>query len=300
MLTNISQGLFRPNLLNLLIIFAFFCLVAACVFSTNRNEKKGSNENFETSTVNPELEKKSLKTNKKYEDKGDFKVEKVSLTDSRYAALDQKVKDEKLLENAAEELNRALKLPKDIIIIAKSCGIENAEFDPNNNRITICYELMNRFYNLYRLNGMNEKEADEKMFDAIRFVFLHEVGHALIHNYNLPIVSNEEDAADRCSSYINIKELGEEGVRAVLAAADAFRIDSRLSSPGKRDLAGEHLLNEQRFYNSLCMIYGSNPSRYEYFVQDGYLPEERAVRCPQEYQRTVESWVSLLAPWRKE
>jgi hypothetical protein len=275
-------------------------LVSACVFSTSRDGKKSDSESPETNAVRLDSEKKSdRKTDEKYEDKGDFKVENVSITNSRYAALDRKVKDEKLLENAAEDLNRALKLPGDITIRAQSCGVENAEFDPNNNRITICYELMERFYNLYRLEGLDEKKANEKMFDAIRFVFLHEVGHALIDNYKLPVTGNEEDAADRCSSYINIEELGEKGVRAVLAAADAFRIDSRRSSPGKKDLADEHLLNEQRFYKSLCMIYGSDPSKYEYFVKEGYLPKERAVRCPQEYQRTVESWTSLLEPWRK-
>ena len=64
-------------------------------------------------------------------------------------------------------------------------------------------------------------------------------------------------------------------------------------------MADEHLLQEQRFYNSLCMIYGSNTSKYENIVTEGYLPKERAVRCQTEYQRTVESWISLLEPWRK-
>jgi hypothetical protein len=47
------------------------------------------------------------------------------------------------------------------------------------------------------------------------------------------------------------------------------------------------------------MLYGSNPEKYSMIVTDGYLPKERAVRCPSEYQRTVESWVGLLEPWRK-
>jgi hypothetical protein len=138
------------------------------------------------------------------------------------------------------------------------------------------------------------------MFDAVRFAFLHEVGHALIYNYKLPVTGNEEDAADRCSSYINIEELGDDGVQSVLAAADAFRIESARRQPTGRDLADEHLLQEQRFYNSLCMIYGSDSEKYNYLVGKGYLPRERAVRCPQEFNRTVESWINLLEPWRKD
>ena len=66
------------------------------------------------------------------------------------------------------------------------------------------------------------------------------------------------------------KELGEEGVRAVLAAADAFAIESKQSTESKRNMADEHLLKEQRFYNSLCMIYGSDPAKYANIVNDGY------------------------------
>lgn len=295
---NFRKTLTNRNLANLCLVFTIFLFVTACVFSTGREDKtSGNTENKTTSpTATPEIDKTD---SSKYADKGDFQVENVKVTNAKYAELDKKVKNDKLLENAAADLNRALSLPEDIKIRTKDCGEANAEFDPNNQTITICFELMTHFYNLYRKDGMEEKKAKEKMNDAVRFVFLHEVGHALIYNYKLPIMGSEEDAADRCSSYINITELGESGVKAVLAAADGFRIESRDKSPTKRSMADEHLLQEQRFYNSLCMIYGSNQSKYEYFVKDDYLPEERAVRCPQEYQRTVDSWKNLLAPWRK-
>jgi hypothetical protein len=235
----------------------------------------------------------------KKEDKGDFIVQHPELSGTRFEELDQKIKREKLLEKAADDLNKALILPNDIYLRSKDCGEPNAEFDPKTQTITVCYELMENFYNLYREDGMTAEDADKKMFDAVRFAFLHEVGHAMIYNYDLPIAGNEEDAADRCSSYINIEELGDSGVKAVLAAADAFRIESKRKSTTKRDMADEHLLKEQRFYNSLCMIYGADSEKYEYFVTDGYLPKERAARCPGEYQRTVESWKNLLQPWRK-
>jgi hypothetical protein len=158
---------------------------------------------------------------------------------------------------------------------------------------------MEQFFHDFRSNGYDEDKAYNMMFDATRFVFLHEIGHALIDTYKLPITANEEDAADRCSSFINLEELGEDGVKAVLAAAEAFQIESRASSNHARNMADEHLLQEQRFYNSLCMLYGSNPNKYPMIVEKGFLPKERAVRCPNEYQRTVESWQSLLEPWRK-
>ena len=65
------------------------------------------------------------------------------------------------------------------------------------------------------------------MFDAVKFVFLHEIGHALMDAYKLPVTGSEEDAADRCAAFINISELGDEGVRNVMAAAEAFSIESK-------------------------------------------------------------------------
>jgi len=85
----------------------------------------------------------------------------------------------------------------------------------------------------------------------------------------------------------------------VVAAAEAFSIESKNDSSNKRNLADEHLLQEQRFYNSICLLYGSDTEKYGYMSEEDYLPRERAIRCPQEYEQTINSWSSLLAPWRR-
>jgi hypothetical protein len=304
MLVPKNQALFKSrNFINLFVISVVWLFVSACVFSTGKDSPPADSNapnNAATNAANVSKTPTSSEKPGKKEDKGDFIVEHPAVSNASFTDLDQKIKKEKLLEKAADDLNKALILPNDIYLRSKDCGEPNAEFDPKTQSITVCYELMEHFSKLYQSDGMKPEDADKKMFDAVRFAFLHEVGHAMIDNYNLPIAANEEDAADRCSSYINIEELGEPGVRAVLAAADAFRIESKQKTTTKRDFSDEHLLQEQRFYNSLCMIYGSNSEKYEYFVKDGYLPKDRAVRCPGEYQRTVDGWINLLEPWRKK
>jgi hypothetical protein len=303
MLFQKTQTLFKSrNFINLCLISTVWLVVSACVFSTGKESVKpdsNSQTNLAENPANAANTKPSVEKADKKKDKGDFVVEHAAVKNARFDELDQKIKKEKLLEKAADDLNKALILPNNIYLRSKDCGEPNAEFDPKTQAITVCYELMEHFSNLYQSDGMKAEDADKKMFDAVRFAFLHEVGHALIYNYNLPIAANEEDAADRCSSYINIEELGDAGVNAVIAAADAFRIESKQKSTTKPNMADEHLLQEQRFYNSLCMIYGSDAEKYEYFVKDGYLPKERAARCPGEYQRTVDGWTKLLQPWRK-
>ena len=291
------------NFINLIVISAVWLFISACVFSTEKEIAKTDSNAPAKTAENPASAANTPSSRverSKNEDKGDFIVEHADVKNARFAELDQKIKKEKLLEKAADDLNKALILPENIYLRARDCGEPNAEFDQATQAITVCYELMEHFSNLYRSEGMKAEDADKKMFDAVRFAFLHEVGHALIYNYKLPIAANEEDAADRCSSYINIEELGDAGVDAVLAVSDAFRIESKQKSSSKRDLSDEHLLQEQRFYNSLCMIYGSDAEKYSYLVNDGHLPKERAARCPADYERTVDGWTNLLEPWRKK
>ena len=212
MLDQKSQTLFKSrNLVNLLIISAVWLFVSACVFSTGKESVK-VNENTTANSQNTSANISNTKSNfdkaGKKEDKGDFIVQHLEVKNARFTELDQKIKKEKLLEKAADDLNKALILPNNIFLRSADCGKANAEFDPKSQAITVCYELMEHFNNLFLSEKMKPEDADKKMFDAVRFAFLHEVGHALISNYNLPIAGNEEDAADRCSSYINIEELG--------------------------------------------------------------------------------------------
>jgi hypothetical protein len=291
----------RQNLINLALALGTLLLVAACFcrsdeYGVSSNEPTAPQSNSVPPSGPPSTEKKATGT--KNADNGDFIVEHLEVTTPRYVELDNQVKSEKLLEKAAAKLNLALSLPHDIALRTKDCDEVNAFYDSSDQSITVCYELMEHFYSTFRSAGDSDQVAYGKMFDAVKFVFLHEMGHALIDVYKLPVAGNEEDAADRCSSYVNLTELGDEGVRSILAAAESFQIESRQRNR-KPNMADEHLLQEQRFYNSLCMIYGSNPSKYANILTEGFLPKERAVRCPAEYQRTVDSWVNLLAPWRK-
>ncbi len=290
------------NSINLILALGTLFLVAGCFCNSDRNTGSTRDDGpvFSNSSqpASNKTASKPSDPNKK-SDSGDFLVDHEDVSTPKYVEIDRQIKDEKLLEKAASQLNAALSLPEDITLRTKDCKEANAYYDPNDSSVTMCYELMEHFYASFRSNGSNEKDAYSQMFDAVRFVFLHEIAHAIIDKYKLPIIGNEEDAADRCSAYINLEELGQDGVKAILAAADAFAIESKRNANAKKNMADEHLLGEQRYYNALCMVYGSNASKWEKLVTDGYLPKERAVRCPTEYQKTVDAWAGLLGPWRK-
>lgn len=292
--------LMPENRSNLLLAAILLATVMGCVFRSDRETmSRPESSELPVASASPVATPPTPESPAKKPDAGDFVVEQQDLSVARFQRLDNQVKTEKMLEKAADRLNQALILPHNIFIRTRSCGEQNAFYDAKDRSVTVCFEMMERFLGVFRAGGESEERAYEKMFDAMRFIFLHEVGHALIDAYKLPVAGNEEDAADRLAAYVNLTELGEDGVKAVYAASDAFNLEAKQTASAKRKFADEHLLNEQRFYTSLCMIYGSDASKHARIVDAGYLPKERAVRCRNEYQRTVESWRSLLEPWRK-
>ncbi|MEZ5346740.1 MAG: DUF4344 domain-containing metallopeptidase [Pyrinomonadaceae bacterium] len=285
----------KENKFNLLLVCAILFILIGCACPNNGNE-----ENDGRDPDTKRTEESDSKNSSEKKDEGDFKVEYTGVENPRYEAIDRSIRESKTLEKAADKLNRSLSLPHDIPLRAQDCKTANAFYNPKDRSITVCYELMEYFYRIFKSAGDTDARAKERMNKATTFIFLHELGHALIDGYELPITANEEDAADRCSSYICIEELGENGVEAVIAASEFFALQSKYGNKDAKEMADEHLLNEQRFFNSLCMIYGSDPNKYSGIVTNGLLPKARAVRCPTEYTRTANSWESLLKPWRKD
>jgi len=227
------------------------------------------------------------------DDKGDLKVV--------YAEGDSEVRqalrDEKLFEKVVGDLNGFLKLPRDIPVILDKCNEINAFYDAEKVAITMCDELVEHFSEVFT-PGRSEDEAADAVIGSTYFFFLHELGHALINQLDLPAVGREEDAVDQMATVLLIAG-GDQGEAIALTGAESFLALSDAEGGDQTPYWDEHSLNEQRFYNIICLIYGSNPEKYEELVKSGTLPEERAEQCPAEYEAISKSWDKLLGPYVK-
>ena len=199
----------------------------------------------------------------------------------------------KLFDNVAEGLNRTVRLPKTIDINTVTCNTINAFYDPRTSRIIVCYELLDYFVGMFKPTAKNDAELGNAVMGATMFGFFHELGHGLIDQLDLPAVGREEDSVDQLATLILIAG-GEKGVAQALAGAYWFQLQSQ--STHKTPFWDEHAFDQQRFYNIVCLIFGSDPRKYGDFVNKGTLPMERAMRCPDEYAKIKKAWEKLLQP----
>ncbi len=214
-----------------------------------------------------------------------------------YAPVQQAFQQAQIFETIATNLNRTIKLDRVVDIQMVECGTVNAFYDPNVGRIIICYELIGYYVDMFKPPvTQNNEQLSAAIQGATEFAFFHELGHGLIDLLELPAVGREEDAVDQMATLI-LMESGDEGVAAAMTGAKWFALESAKKQQEGNSMAfwDEHSLDQQRFFNITCLVFGSNPQKYAAMVQNGYLPEARAMRCPDEYRKISSSWETLLA-----
>lgn len=210
-------------------------------------------------------------------------------------------------EDQIEYLNSVFRLPHDVEIVTEECNEANAYYYLATKQIVICYEFMDSVYSdfssYYYDEGIEVTEDDlgAVSLDVVDFIFYHELGHALVDIYQLPITGLEENAVDQFATYFMLlteNPYDYEGVFAqdiLYNVGTWFFIQSQLGyEPVYWDV---HNLDIQRFYNISCYTYGQNPEYNQDLITGGDLPEERAENCADEYAVLEDSWNRILAPY---
>ena len=218
------------------------------------------------------------------------------LKSDKYQEMANTLQESKLLDEFATALNEAIKLPVPVGVRFAECGEANAFYDPSEQQISMCFELLEDYYQIMADQYETQDELDTAVMGAFTLVLFHELGHALVDVLDLPITGREEDAVDQLAAWAMIDD--DAGDDAVLSAALSYYASAERSDSEIDDstFADEHSLDKQRFFNLVCWVYGSNPEKHQGLVGDDFLPAARAERCPGEYEQIDRSWSRLLEP----
>lgn len=214
---------------------------------------------------------------------------------SAHRSLSQRVKQAGALEEIAAALQQRYTLPQPVELRFDSCDMINAFYSPRDTQITFCYELLEFLAGIFVPDGAWTDEQRANVFGAVQFIMMHEVGHALVDVLDLPITGREEDVADQLAVYVMVRD-SDKGAQGAVAGVSALQPSS--NEFDETQMADEHSLGPVRLYNVMCWIYGSDPMKYSNIVSSGTLPQDRAVRCPGEWDRMSKAWQRLLSSYR--
>ncbi|CAN5475772.1 DUF4344 domain-containing metallopeptidase [soil metagenome] len=229
-------------------------------------------------------------------DKGDFKVGFSPVTKSEDPKKDMPKDEKETFQEIATALNESMALPKDVYLNMDMCGEANAFYNSDTSEITICYELLDQYEREFKTISKSPDKVDAMVEDTLVQTLFHELGHCLIDVWDMPATGREEDAVDQLATILML-DGSKEGQDSAINAALEFEIASRTEKKANMIFWDEHSFSKTRFYDMLCLVYGSNPEKNAFLIGPSKLPEQRAGRCETEYKRAERAWLKLLAPY---
>jgi Putative metallopeptidase len=130
------------------------------------------------------------------------------------------------------------------------------------------------------------------------FVILHELGHAAITEMGLPVLGRPEDAADSFAA-VGLIRIGSGFTHRVLTdAAKGWFLSDRRDRETDDTVAfyDEHGLDQQRAYQIVCLMVGSDEEKFKDLAEETKLPKERQETCVGDFSNAAYSWDLVLKP----
>ena len=155
-----------------------------------------------------------------------------------------------------------------------------------------------------RLKNLTEKQRIDRVEFVVGntlFVLLHELGHVLVTEMKLPVLGRAEDTADTFAALrmltigtsFSLRGLGE-------ASTGWFLNDRRDQQTGEKPLYfDEHNLNQQRAYQIVCLMVGSDAAKFKSLADQSKMPKSRQETCKEDYATAAASWDMVLKPHRR-
>lgn len=190
--------------------------------------------------------------------------------------------------------NEALALPADIAVNFIDCGTANAFYAPpgfnvatgivaEGGAIILCHELTASFASVF--------DTADQSFAVSVFVLMHEIGHALVNQLNLPVLGIEESYVDGIAAVL----VGESNMAESAALAGWF-----FSQQPFTPFFDTHRAGPQRLGDLVCWGIGADDLLREQDpliagIADQIIASGRD--CVGEYSRQVEALQTVLGPY---
>ncbi|MEA2170938.1 MAG: hypothetical protein QOF76_4238 [Solirubrobacteraceae bacterium] len=201
------------------------------------------------------------------------------------------------LGGIADGFSKNFKLPVDVEIHVTG-GDGSPFYDPQTHSITLYYDFVNLTADILKQGepGITQNELGKQWAAVDDFIFIHEMGHAFVDLFDIPITGREEDAVDGMATVFFTDDVPGGAEYAFDAARFFGLLQDVQGSPDATQFADEHSLSVQRAYDIACAVAGSSEETMQQIAALNILPKERLARCPAEYEQKSKAWKVLLKP----
>ena len=217
---------------------------------------------------------------------GGWRVAYPEARDPMFSVMRQMFAQQDMLASLVEPLNEYFPVPRDVTVELAECGRPGAFYDAARPAVQLCYELVMELAE----SLMSDGEDDDLFVGAFALILLHQVGHAMVDQLDLPVSVPAEEAADQLTAVMVGFAEGEldSAAEGALALSD-LRLDWENPGSGLAPLSGE------RLQKMLCLLYGANPGVHDWLVDEEHLAPERTAACEARYQEVQAEWIAMLA-----
>ena len=202
------------------------------------------------------------------------------------------------LGGVAEGFSQNFVFPVDLTIHVSS-GEGSPYYDPSTRTVTLFYGFATTTARILKTSqpGLTGSELGAQWAAVNDFILIHELGHAFVDVFDLPITGREEDAVDGLATVFFTDDVPGGADYAFDAARFFHFLQQVQGEPDADQFQDEHSLSVQRSYDIACSVAGSSAATMRQIARMGILSPARLQRCPAEYQQKSHAWNVLLQPY---
>ncbi len=139
-------------------------------------------------------------------------------------------------------------------------------------------------------------DAERFARDVTVHVVLHELAHALVREFDLPVLANEETLADAFATHYLTHHMPDRAHDVLEARITSLMIEAGEVPRGQWTVSGEHNSDARRAFQIAALAVAANPEKYT-DLAEGIGMEEGDIAAARDYGTEVHrSWRRTLGP----
>jgi hypothetical protein len=193
-----------------------------------------------------------------------------------------------------------LRLPKPLSMRTAQCGTETMPYK-SGGPVTICYEMVQHIAAISAKSTKDPIERAQILYGTFVEAALHQLAYAVFDELQVPIWGRADDAADHLAALMMTAFGDKVALTTIIGTAKFFEYSGRTWTGA--DFANTESPEAQRFYNYLCIAYGSDPITFSFLEPrpgPSALPklsEYRARWCEREYLQVRHAFNLRIMPY---